>query len=406
MLNSIQEIKANPIVNRFNEISQTYNIDGVYVNWCPGGLNEGGVYFVCGLDKTKIHQEDLDVYKIIGDMRNSGGDICTGVSAFKIDGQHPLIAHRNVVNYCQQLNILQNVYGHFNEKVPAKIAPSVVEIMDVAWRHFADPEKSSASKKAHEDTLRYAVGLVKKNQDISSPEYKKYQYLANGYYDSGKGKLYNWAKMHFAKYKNEVTLSHLVNHAGRINFATVTYANYPQVKAELEQRPGILYHFSEVRGNKLDVNENDGFGSKEKNDRRYFTLHYPAVYTKDIEKIFLKINYPEEFCRTIEDIDPHNRGVEYMIVPDEYFDMFRDLCDSNNVKICIDRNSYDTIYGGIPVVFSAEYSAKTYAMLNYAIEAFEKDIAPCFSLNKNTKPEIEEPSLKTSNYYTPNIAER
>lgn len=399
MLDTKEEIKKNPIVNRFNEIAETYGIRGMYVEWCPGGLNEGGIYYVCGLDSSKINQTNINMKEILDNMRNGEGDICTDVSAFKIDGEHPLIAHRYVVNYCQQLNTLQNVYGHFNEPIPSRMDPNVIEIMDVAWRHFANPEKFLGSKLAHEETLSKAIEIVKQNLDPSSPEYKKYQYLVNGYYDSGRSKMYNWAKMHFAKHKNEVSLSHLVNHAGSINYATITYASYPFVKAALEQKPNILYHFSEVRGDVLEVNGNEGYGSKEKNDRRYYTLHYPTIYTKEIEKILLELDYPEEFNRTLMDIDPNRYGVEYVVVPDEYFETFRELCSENNVKICIDKSSHDTVCGGVPIAFSAQHSEKAYSMLNASIKAFENDISPKLLSKEPRWNEIEEPQLKTINSF-------
>ena len=406
MLVTMQKVRENPIVNRFESIAQSYGVHGSYIEWHPNGLNEGGIYFVCGLDKSQTDIGNINIQKIFDNMKNCGGDIRTDVSAFKIDNQHPLMAHSCIVNYCQQLNTLKNVYEHFHEKIPEKMDPKIIEIMDVSWRHFANPEKPLNAKFAHEKTLRQAIDIVKKNLDPSSPEYKKYQYIANGYYDFGRGKLYNWAKMNFAKHKNEVTLSHLVNHAGNINFATINYASYPHVKAALEQRPNILYHFSEVRGNVLEVSGEDGYGSKEKNDRRYYTLHYPAVHTKEIEKILLELDYPKEFHRTPEEIDPHKYGIEYMVVPDDYFKMFRDLCDKHNIKICIDRSAQDTICGGIPVAFSAEHSVKTYEILKSSIKAFEKDIAPTISQEKNDWTDIKEPPLKVVDFFTDPAVER
>ena len=87
-----------------------------------------------------------------------------------------------------------------------------------------------------------------------------------------------------------------------------------------------------------------------------------------------------------------------MIVPDEYFEMFRDICEDNNIQICIDLTSRDTIYGGIPVAFSAEHNTKAYAILKSTMKSFEDYHAPKNQLEISNRPEIREPLLKSNNY--------
>ena len=398
MLNSLQEIKENPIANRFSEIANAYGVRGVYVNWQPGGLNTGGVYFVCGLDASKFGR-DIDMFRIIENERKGYGDICTDARAFRIDGQQPLMVHRHIVNYCQQLDTLQKVYGYFNRPIPEKISPGTVEIMKMTWENFTNTSKSMAARKDYEKMLEVSIATVEKNYDKSSPEYKQREYLIKGYYDTDRGKIYNWAKKHFSKHKNEVSLTHLVNHAGRISNATVTYSHYQAVRDALSKRPDILYNFSDVRGDILAVKDGEGYGSKEKNDRRYYTLHYPSVCSKDIENILHEIAYPEEFHRTIDEVDPYGYGTEHVVVPDDYFNVFRSLCKENGVKLCIDHSIHSTIGGGVPVAFSAKDSAKTFAMLKATVDVYEKDIllkpeqAGIAPRHQNVE-EIEDPPLR------------
>lgn len=393
------EIKKNPMVNRFEDISRSYGVSGIYVSWLPSGLNEGGSYFLCGLDAATLASRDIDMNKILNNMMASNGHIRTDVTAFKIDGRQPLMVHRDIVNYCKQLDILKNVYAYFGKPIPSNIDSGVIEVMKMAWEHFLEPNQSAERRCAHENSLKASIEVAEKGINKNSPEYKKHNYLDKGYYDSGRGKVYNWVKMHFFKHKNEVSLEHLVNHAGRINFATVSYASFPDFKKAMENRPDILYHVSDIRGEILDIRPEDGFGSDKNNDRRFYTVHYPTAHTKDVENILLKINYPEEFSRTLADIDPGNYGTEFAVIPDEYFDAFRSLCKQNRINLCIDQTTRATFYGGIPVAFSAQHSAKVYNMLTATARVYEND-APPRMVPVNNLPnysycdEIKEPPLK------------
>lgn len=402
MLDSLQEIQSNPITNRFLDITSSYGIHGTYVDWQPGGLNSGGIYFVCGLDPSKILNQNIDIYQIIENRRKSLGDIQTDAQAFKINGEQPLMVHRHIVNYCQQLDALQKIYSYLNQSIPKTMAPETIDLLKMTWRNLTDVTKPIRVRQNYEKVLRNSVATIAKKLDKSSSEYKEKQYLSSGYYDTGKGKFYNWRKMHFAKYKNEVTLQHLLNHAGRINSAIINYSSYKAVRQALDRRPDILYNFSEVKGGVLNVENGEGYGSEEKNDRRFYTLRYPAVYSKDVERIILEVDYPKEFHRNLDEIDPSGYGIEHIVVPDEYFGTFRSLCENHEVQICIDHSAYSTITGGIPVAFSAVNSPKAYAMLKSAIKVFENDrvlrpeqagMIQAASGNRRAYPEIKEPTL-------------
>ena len=398
MLNSITEINSNPIVNKLTGISGFYGINGAYVLWRPGGLNEGGYFFLCGLDPSITNPKNVDMNQVLDNIMLSHGHIRTDIAAFRIDGQAPLMVHRDIVNYCKQLDVLQGVYGYFGKPIPTSMDPEIIKIMDIAWRKFLDPQSSPHTKAAHEKSLKNAVQIADQGYHRDSPRHKEYEYINKGYYDSGRGKIYNWAKKRFAKHKNQVSLEHLVNHAGRVNFASVTYATFPEFKKAMNNRPDILYHVSELRGDILDVPPEDGFGSQENNDRRFYTIHYPAANTKDVEKILLKINYPEEFNRSLANIDPNGYGIEHVIIPDEYFDAFRNLCNQNKINICIDQSARATVYGGIPVAFSAQHSAKAYNMLSATARVFEADAPPRMLINNSSRDttnysEIKEPTL-------------
>lgn len=376
MLTSIDDIRSNPILNRFDEIVKSYGVNGAYVNRLPNGLNEGGLYFLCGLDNSTFERQSFDMNTIFDNMMSTDGHIRTDITAFKIDGRQPLMVHRDIVNYCKQLDVLKSVYAYFGKPIPGDIDPGIVEMMQMMWKHFLEPNQSAKKRCAFKNSLKNSIEIAAKGRNKNAPEYHKYSYLDKGYYDSGRGKVYNWVKKHFFKHKNEVSLEHLVNHAGKINFATVSYASFPAFKKAIESRPDILYHVSDVRGSVLDVAPEDGFGSAESNDRRFYTVHYPVTHTKDIEKILLKIDYPDEFSRTLTDIDPGNFGIEFAVIPDEYFGAFRSLCTKNNIKLCIDQTCRATFYGGIPVAVSAQYSAKVYNMLTQLSGVFEREIPP------------------------------
>lgn len=136
-------------------------------------------------------------------------------------------------------------------------------------------------------------------------------------------------------------------------------------------------------------------------------LRYPAVYSKDVERILLEINYPQEFHRSLNEVDPSGVGLEHVVVPNEYIDTFRALCNNHDVKICIDHSAYSTITGGIPIAFSAKHSSKAYAMLKASMKVFENDrvLSPenagmirHQAENQRVYPEIKEPTLDSGHY--------
>lgn len=366
MLNTLEEIQNNGIVNRFKEIAQSYGLYGIYVNWQPGGLNDGGIYFICGFDSSKITGTDIDMFQILENQRRNHGYICTDITAFKVNGKHPFMLHCDFINHCHLLDALKNAYSHAGVKLPNKISASSAEAIRMTWANFTNSTKDASLRKEYEKMLTYAI-------KVSDPSVKskKTKYIENGCYDSERGKLFNWLKRHFLKHKNEVSLPHLITHAGRINSAKILYKNYDKIRQELEKKPEIIYSFSKQRGRILEVADSEGYGSKQDNDRRFFMLYYPFYASKEIEEMIQKINYPTEFNRTLSEIDPYGYGTEHIIIPVQYYDMFKKSCDECGLKFCIDRSSYDTIGGGIAIAFCTADSARAYSFLNGIIETSE-----------------------------------
>lgn len=371
MLNTLQEIQKNGFVNRFTEIASDFGLYGTYVNWQPGGINGGGVFFVCGLDKDKILSRDIDMRQILNNQRKNGGLVRTDVVAFKLSGQHPFMAHYRIVNYFQKVETIRKSYEHFNKPIPVEMPNDLIETMEMTWNNFANKDKPLALRMEYENMLKYTIETSARMDDKNDPEYKKNHFKNEGYYDTGRGKLYNWYKKHFVKHKNEVSLPHLLSCSKEIGTASILYKNYGSIKQALDARPDILYNFSKVQGMVLDVADTEGFGSKENNDRRYYRLSFDSVYTKDIEEIIQSHDYPEEFNRTIEEIDPHGIGVEHIIVPTHYVDMLRDFCKEDGVKFCIDRTAIATVGGGTPIAFCVTDSAKMYANLKGIADSSE-----------------------------------
>ena len=175
MLDTIQEIKENPIVNRFTEIAESYGVTGVYVNWQPGGANEGGLYFVCGLDKSQFAGGKIDVLQIIENEEKSIGDVRIDARAFRINGRQPLMIHSEIVNYCQQLDTLQNVYSYVGHPIPECVDPGTIDLMEMTWRNFTDASKSFAAKKDYEQFKKWLYKGMKWNNYYFNEETKLWE---------------------------------------------------------------------------------------------------------------------------------------------------------------------------------------------------------------------------------------
>lgn len=371
MLDTLQEIQENSLVNNFKEIAEKFGIYGTYVNWQPGGLNEGGVYFVCGLDKDKVCDRNIDMHKILENQAKSKGLVSTDVAALRITGDYPFMLHHDFLEHCYKLDTVKKVYNYLNLPIPSKISNDSINFLRMDWWNFTDSSKPLSARKGYEKMLSYVVKVEAEGKDERDPKYKKNKYILDGYYDTGKGKIYNWFKKHFIRHKNNVTLSHLVSQSMNIGSSRISYRNYDKMKKALNERPDILYSFTKMKGGRLDIGENEGFGSEKANDSRHYTLYYSTVYAKDIEEMIQKINYPTEFNRTIDEIDPYGYGTEHVIIPADSYNIFKEDCEKLGVKFCIDKSLYEAVGGGVAIAFSTADSAKAYKVLNDIVRVAE-----------------------------------
>ena len=370
MLNTVEEIQKNGIVNHFRDVANNYGISGFYALWKPGGLNHGGVYFVCGFDNNVIESKSVDMFTIIDRQRRNRDQLYTDATAFKISGEHPFMLHCKLMDHLHGLNAVKTCYQDAKKPVPTMISRAIVEAMEVAVDNYKRDKKDPNGVLQYKQVVRR---LIEQAEEYNNPSNcrKKNAYKASPFYDSGRGKVYNFFKRIFKKYKNEVSPQHLIAHAGRVCSAKVTLKNYKEIKNELKKCPHILYNFSEIQGGVFNLQHWDAPHLNKVDDRRYYMLYFPYYCSKDVEEILQKINYPTEFNYSIDDIDPDGAGTEHCVIPIKYYNMLKTYCDEIGVKFCIDKTALDTVADGVAIAFSTKNSMAIYSSLTGIMAASE-----------------------------------
>ena len=88
----------------------------------------------------------------------------------------------------------------------------------------------------------------------------------------------------------------------------VSYDMLDPIKQEFAKHPEILFFQAKPVITRLRVPDNQGYGSKEKNERSSVVIVYDAFYKKQVDIMYLRVKNPQLFSYSLNDIKKIGKG--------------------------------------------------------------------------------------------------
>ncbi len=325
MFDTAEEISKNKFINNLVNEAKAFGMHGVYVNYSKAENPQyNGIYFVCGYDAEQVMNKDNNIEQLYLEQ-NKDNKFRADLNITKITDQSPFNAHQSVSNYCLHASTLRGIANKvgFN-KLFKYVSPSFVSMVEMLYLNSMDGRLSFAERKKNEYTL---VEFFKKEG--------KREYLLDG--ETGDG-----AEIHMRPEKldkaipNMVSLEELVYRTLSTERMVITYGMLAQIKQEFAKHPEILFFQAKPVMARLHVPDNQGFGSKEKNECSSVVIAYDAFYKKQVELLYLKVKYPQCFEYSLNDINKKGKGTcSFGIGVNDLGVIFK-RAKEENIPICID----------------------------------------------------------------------
>lgn len=337
MFDTIEEIKKNPYLNNFEKIAANFGLYGRYVNYSGNAdFEKNGIYFVYGLNKDEVYG-DVDIEEIVDRNNKEREFIHYGCFVAKITNCDPFALHQLVVEDCRHAEFAKNTYTEYHQKLPDKMSIEGLQYLKMLYVNARNPELPRATRDAYEETLKFQFSLEDAYHNPQNPNYHKDSYVDMGHYDTSKGKLANKMRQAFGKDNNKVSLEHLISKCNTIGKYVINAKLADTVQKEMRKHPEILYWMSEPKGKIWDVPEGQGFGPEKKdNDIRTVVLAFNNAYDDEVTNIINKICYPEGFGLNYDEFAKGNEPLVVIGVHDGDYKNFCNLCETNDVRFCID----------------------------------------------------------------------
>ena len=354
MLKTLNDVIANNYVNHFEEISKSYNIEGVYVKYYASQTQQDEIFFICGADRDRIHSPNLNVDTIFAEQQKKYLIHNPHIAAFKITGNDPLLTHQEVVDYCQTTEFLTKLYQEHHMSLPDLIPKGIVAGLKMAHQNATNPALSPEERKAYNDDVKRAI----KKQDILYTNHgrnaDKSIFHLYQQYDTQKSKFANWLKRVFSRDKNRVSMEHLIVSCKGVMTVGVHISDYSKVRDELRKRPEILYWMSDKPiGQKISCPSNQGYGSEKANDQRFIAFSFDSEYCPDFMAIVNRVEHPDAYQTTVENLVSQYAYVHHISILADDYDKYITAISSRGIKYCIDDVSNDP--GIINIVLASDF---------------------------------------------------
>ena len=341
MLKSIDDIVKNDYVNHFEDIAQSYGLTGQYIKYCTSQTNQEEVFFVCGTNNELVCSNNLNVESVYSERRKQYLNFNPSIAAFKITNSEPLLVHDEVIDYCQTAEFLRKIYKENHRPVPQMIPNGLVTMLKMAHHNACNPALSEETRNSYkrdiQNILKIQDNLYTDHGDKKNSSYNLYQQ-----YDTQKSKLSNWFKKTFIRDKNRVSIEHLAITCKNITTIGVHVSDSVRVQNELRKRPEILYWMSDKPiGEKINCPNDQGFGSQKANDLRFIAFSFDSEYAADFIGITNRIEHPDAYKTTVENLISQYEFVQYISIPSEDYDKYTTAMNARGVKYCIKDTSTD-----------------------------------------------------------------
>ena len=354
MLKTLNDVVANNYVNHFEEISKFYNIEGAYVKYYSSQTHQDEIFFVCGLDKDKVHSIDINVESILANQQKKYLIFNPHIAVFKITGSEPLLTHQEVVDYCQTTEFLTKLYQENNMHLPDLIPKGIVSGLKMAHQNATNPALTPEERKAYLADVKRAIKKQDELYTNHGHNCNKTNFHLYQQYDTQKSKIANWAKRIFSRNKNRVSMEHLIVSCKEVTTVGVHISDYSKVQDKLRKHPEILYWMSDKPiGQKISCPNNQGYGSQKANDQRYIAFSFDSEYCPDFMAIVNQVEHPDAYQTTVENLISRYAYIQHISILADEYDKYISAINSRGIKYCIDDTSSDP--GIINLVMASDF---------------------------------------------------
>lgn len=375
MFDSIAEISKNKYINSLDKAAEKFGLAGVYMEYEKDTISMySGIYFVFGRDKEKIYSGEVDIRTLAEKGRALGTMYDSSVMYYKLTDCHPFAAHQAIIEQCQHAEFIETLYTEYG-RGPAPMAMTYMGLRDakMLYSNAHNPNIDATARGFYEQALMNVFEYEESWRNPKHKDYKKNMYMETCHYDTTRGKLYNWFKKHFVKYKNKVSLEHLLYTSLSVYRVTIPMRDSKELIKALRKRPDILYWRSKKpSGKAYKFPAGQGYGpTKEDNDTRMIEFAFNSAYSDDINEILDRISFPQGMAIAPEAMIKKAKQVCTLVLPPASYDNFRNLCIANNVPFCIDDKFQSQKGDNLNILVPYEHREMVDAMLSRLSEEKE-----------------------------------
>lgn len=337
MFDSIREVRKDQYIGNLDNAVKKFGIAGVYVEYKIGAMSDdAGVYFVCGSNKELINSGNIDISDILNKSRANRDFFDHSICIFRLNDCDTFATHYDVLEFSRHAEFVKELYSEYHRKIPDRMTIKGLVMAKMLYANSRNPNVDQATRNHYENVLIDCLNAEQAFHDPQHRDYKRNVFITSGYYDIKKSEFANWFKRIFSLDKNRVSLEHLVTECSSTSRITINISLLKDVKKELRKRPDILYWMSKPAGKPLRVPEGEGYGpKKEDNDIRTVEIVTDSRYAPDVNLMICKLCYPEAFEMTPDEMMDKYQHICVAIIPNEEYDNFRSLCNTNGVDYCM-----------------------------------------------------------------------
>ncbi len=350
-INNLTDVRNSRFLCSLKEQAEKFGLECCYadITELPGFE---GVYFFCGTDLHSYLKNDEDIKGVI--KRSSLNDcFLLKAKAFRLNGNDDFVAHQHIMIYMHNSELLQRVYKEKGLPLPKKVDNDAVINIRNLYANLVNAKNSWKQVSLETQLIKELKGEVYPHSDSQNETFV---------YDSGKGRISNFFRKHFNINPTNVSLPHLIATSASVETISIKAEYRKKIIDALNKNSNILYHASKVVGDVIQADENEGFGSKEANDLRHFTLSFNEIYKEEVMDIVNRTLYPE-LCK--QDAQSLNREYGDLIpfsIPTYEWENITNLLNANNIPFAYDINRHDTF--DISLVVPQSYEQHLEAVLD------------------------------------------
>lgn len=334
MINTVEDIKGNQFINNLDTIASEFALHGAYVQYFSHDLQQENIYFVCGREKEAVSDRRLDIDTIINDQKQQPDLFRANIAAFKLTGEDPLLARENFLIYCKNAHLVNRLYSSCDCSIPPVIRVNKLSTLKMLHQNAENPLLPPSTRNGYEHNIKEllnegSITYKMRTRHTTFP----LCYIDKTKVDSIKETQTKKSKEH----GNMISLEALTMNATSIETITLKPDTAERVCGLIDcLHPEIVYWKSPMFGEEMQCPDNEGYGSKEENDRRFVRLAFEAPYGPTVYKLAFMCDRAEAF-----QTDPAQMTATFpetiimITIPDDDYKQLVASCNAFNAKFCI-----------------------------------------------------------------------